>query len=80
MSNHIHYNVRDEIIYSLPNINGCTVEVCEWISNFILHFTAFIVTGNYSSESQVYVETKLGGVLVQIGVYLTKYDSLVVGI
>ena len=37
ISNHIHYNVWDEITYPFPNFNGCTVEVWEWISNFIPH-------------------------------------------
>ena len=27
----------DEITYQFPNFNGETVEVLEWISNFILH-------------------------------------------
>ena len=26
----------DEIIYPIPNFNGCTVEVWEWKSNFVL--------------------------------------------
>ena len=30
--------VWDEITYPFPNFNGCTVEVWEWISNFIPHF------------------------------------------
>ena len=29
----------DEITLPFPNFNGCTVEVCEWKSNSILHFT-----------------------------------------
>ena len=38
-SDYIHYKVCDEIIYPLPNFNGATVEVWEWISNLILHST-----------------------------------------
>ena len=30
-----HYKVCDEITYPIPNFNGATVEVWEWISNFI---------------------------------------------
>ena len=30
--------VSDEIIYPFQNFNGCTVEVWEWINNFILWF------------------------------------------
>ena len=29
--------VLDEIAYTFPNFNGCTVEVGEWISNLISH-------------------------------------------
>ena len=39
ISDHILSKVWDEIIYSFSNFNGCTVEVWEWISNFIPHFT-----------------------------------------
>ena len=30
--------VSDEIAYPFPNFNGCTIEVWEWINNFIPHF------------------------------------------
>ena len=31
--------------YSFPNLNGCiVVEVCEWISEFIPHFTMCVIT------------------------------------
>ena len=30
--------VWDEIIYPFPNVNGATVEVWEWIYDFIPHF------------------------------------------
>ena len=38
ISNHMPSNVCGEITYSSPNLNGVTVEVWEWISNFIPHF------------------------------------------
>ena len=44
MINFIHYNERDEITYPFPNFNGATVEVWEWISNFIPLFTVQIIT------------------------------------
>ena len=34
----------DEIIYPFPNFNALTVEVWEWISNFISHFTWRVFT------------------------------------
>ena len=44
MSNYIHYNVWDEITYPFPNFNGGTVEVWEWLSNFIPHFPGHMIT------------------------------------
>ena len=35
------------ITYSSPNLNGATVEVWEWISNFIPHFTGHVITDTY---------------------------------
>ena len=43
ISNHIHYNVRDEITYLSPNFIGGT-EVWERISNFIPHSTGHVIT------------------------------------
>ena len=37
ISLHILSKVWDEIIHPFPNVNGCTFEVWEWISNFIPH-------------------------------------------
>ena len=34
----------DQITYPFPNFNGCTVEVWEWISNFIPHFIRDVIT------------------------------------
>ena len=36
--------VWDEITYPFLNFNGCTVEVKEWIGNFILHFVMDVIT------------------------------------
>ena len=33
-----------EITYPYPNFNGCTVEVWEWKSNLISHFTGLVIT------------------------------------
>ena len=38
ISNHTPSKVWDRITYPFLNFNGCTVEVYEWISNFIPHF------------------------------------------
>ena len=46
-SNYIHYKVWDEITYPYSNFNGATVEVWEWISYFILHFTGYVITYKY---------------------------------
>ena len=44
ISNYINYNLWDEIIYPFPNFNSGTVEVWEWISNFIPHFIRHVIT------------------------------------
>ena len=41
ISNYVHCKVWDEITYPFPNFNGGTVEVWEWISNFIPPFTSW---------------------------------------
>ena len=43
MSNHIHYKVWDEIIYSFQNINDETAEVWECINNFIPQFIVGVI-------------------------------------
>ena len=43
-SNYIHCKVWDEITYSFPNFNGATIEVCQWISYSIPHFTRHVIT------------------------------------
>ena len=44
MINYIRCKVWDEITYPFPNFNGFTVEVWEWISIFIPHFTRHVIT------------------------------------
>ena len=51
ISNYIHYKVWDEITYPFINFNGATVEVKEWISNFISHFTVHVPTYPYWDQS-----------------------------
>ena len=36
--------VQDEITYPFPLYNGYTVEVSEWISDFISHFIMDVIT------------------------------------
>ena len=43
--NHMASNVWDEITqYPFSNFSGCTVDVWEWISNFIPHFIMDVIT------------------------------------
>ena len=44
ISNHMRSKVWDEIIYPFSNFNGATVEVWEWITNFIGHFIMDVIT------------------------------------
>ena len=43
ISNHIHYKVWEEINNIFPNVNGATVDVFEWISNFVPHFPGHVL-------------------------------------
>ena len=40
----IYYNVPGESTFPFPNFNGCTIELWEWISNFIPRFTGHVIT------------------------------------
>ena len=44
ISNYIHYEVWNEIIYPFLNFDCATVEVWEWINNIIPHFTGHVIT------------------------------------
>ena len=44
ISNRMSIKVWDGITYPFLNFNGCTVEVSEWISNFIPHFIMDVIT------------------------------------
>ena len=45
INNYIHYNLWGEIIfYSFPNVNGATLELWEWIGNFIPYLTGHVIT------------------------------------
>ena len=44
ISNYIRYKIRGEIIYPFLNFYGATVEVKEWISNFIPDSSGHIIT------------------------------------
>ena len=39
----MHHKMWDETAYPFPNFNGVTVEVWEWISNFILHIIMDVI-------------------------------------
>ena len=44
ISTHVPSKVCYGITYQFSNFNGVTVEVWEWISNFIPHFTGHVIT------------------------------------
>ena len=33
----------DEITYTIPNFNGATVQISEWVNDFITHFTGYVI-------------------------------------
>ena len=42
----------DEITHPFPSLNGATVEVWKWISNFTPHFTGHVITYPCGDQSQ----------------------------
>ena len=44
ISNRMPIKVWYEITYPLPNFNGCTVEVWEWINDLISHYIMDVIT------------------------------------
>ena len=44
ISNYMPSKVSDEITYTFLNFKGATVEVKEWISNYISHFIMDVIT------------------------------------
>ena len=44
ISNHMLSKVWDKITYPFPNLNGSTVEVWEWLSNWIPHYIMDVIT------------------------------------
>ena len=51
ISNYIHYQECHEITNQFLNFNGCTVEVWEWISDFISHLSVDVITYPYWDRS-----------------------------
>ena len=43
--------MEDEIIDPFPNFNGGTIQVREWISNLITHYTGDVITYPYWDKS-----------------------------
>ena len=41
---YIYYKAHGEIMYPFENFNDATVEVWEWINNFIPYFTGHVIT------------------------------------
>ena len=69
ISDYIHFKVWGEINYPFPNFNGATVEVWEWISNFIPHFTWHVITHPCWDQSYsvlVFYHTRCGPCLVNL--------------
>ena len=44
INNYVYYKVCVEITSPSPNFNSATVEVWEWVNNFIPHFSVHVIT------------------------------------
>ena len=62
ISNHMPWELWDNITHSFPNFNGCTVEVWEWIRNFILYIPMLELKLNRDSQKGahgIHFQTKI---------------------
>ena len=50
LSNHMPSKVWGETIHLFPNFNGATIEVEEWIDNFIPHFILDVIIYPYDQS------------------------------
>ena len=51
ISNHMPSKLQDVFAYPIPSFNGFTIEIWDWISNFIPHFIMDIITYSYCDYS-----------------------------
>ena len=47
LNNHMSNKLYNKITYPFPNVNGSSIEVSEWIGNFIPHFIKYVITYPY---------------------------------
>ena len=66
VNNYTHYKMWEDITFLFPNFNGCTVEVWEWISNFISHFTEHVITYPCLGLKLNYVSKRSPGVAIEL--------------
>ena len=45
--------MSDKITYPFPKFNSCTVDVWEWIHDFIPHFIMDVITYTYCDQSYI---------------------------
>ena len=55
ISSYSHYEMWDQITYQFPKLNGCTVEVWEWISNISQKVYGHVITYPHVARSLKYV-------------------------
>ena len=68
ISNHKHKKVWCEITHPFPNFNGSTVDILEWISNFIPHFLMDVITYPCWDESML-IKRVTGGLAFVLSIY-----------
>ena len=73
----IHYKMWDEITYPFPNFNGCTVEVWEWISNIIPHFTGECDYLSMLGIKLIHVTKCAPGVSLPTGIILKTNEAVI---
>ena len=63
----------DKITFPFPNFSGAAVEVWEWKSNFILHFTGHVVTYHHGDVIMGAIASQITSLMI---VYSTIYSDV----
>ena len=58
--------VWEEITYPFPNLNGCTIEVWEWISYFTPHIIMDVITYPYWDKTEPILVKGTPGASIEI--------------
>ena len=71
---HMPSKLWDEITYPFPNFNAATVEVWEWICNFITHFIMNVIAYPCWDLNKTMLVKKAPGIHPVVAKYLESFS------